>query len=104
LSCAKIKKHDKDTSLLCVFSKTHDKRKKIVSPLGANCVNGHWKKNSLLCVIKNAQQTQGFAVRPEKSARQIIFCPVFFLCCAPEIKHTAKVSFPPSECLCQLTL
>jgi hypothetical protein len=93
------------TPLCCAFfQRRTTKGKKSFPPSVLTVSTDIGKKNSLLCVIKNAQQTQGFAVRPEKSARQIIFCPVFFLCCAPEIKHTAKVSFPPSECLCQLTL
>jgi hypothetical protein len=45
LPCAKVKTHCNDTSLSCVFWRCMAKgTKKIVPPLGANRVNGRWKK------------------------------------------------------------
>jgi hypothetical protein len=93
LPCTKIKMHGKVSSLPCVWKDGRQREKKICSPLGAqgsplgaNGGDKRWGKNNLPCAIKNARQTQGFAVRPTKNPRQSIF---FYR--APYIKRTTKI-------------
>jgi hypothetical protein len=56
-------------------------------------VTGVGKEKFVECYRKNERQTQAFAVRYRKNARQAIFYRAFFLCRAPYIKRTAKRLF-----------
>jgi hypothetical protein len=78
LPCAKIKTHGKVSSLPCVFLRRAAKgEKNCPPPLGVNGsaigVNGGGEKIVCRALRKNARQTQGFAVRLEKTHGKEIF-------------------------------